>query len=136
MKRAMISKSRRALRHWTGAAACVIALTAGFATTTPAAARVWVGFGFGLPGFYVAPPPYYYPPYYYPPPVYYAPPAYYPPPASYAPANAAPPPAAGPTGQTCFAGGSNTCPMDRPVASGAACYCLGSDGSRIWGHAN
>ena len=65
-----------------GAAAIVAAL--GFAAvvsaSTPAEARVFVGFGFGFPiGF-----PYYYPPYpYYPPLAYYQPPPYYPDRASY-----------------------------------------------------
>ena len=66
-----------------GAAAILMALGFGAAllASTPAEARVFIGFGFGFPiGF-----PYYYPPYpygyYYPPPV----PAYYPPPPSYYP---------------------------------------------------
>ncbi|MBI1209387.1 MAG: hypothetical protein GC191_19140 [Azospirillum sp.] len=49
-----------------------------FGTPAPAAARVVVGFGFGLP-LLLAPPAYYPPPVYYPPPAYY-----YPPPAGYA----------------------------------------------------
>jgi hypothetical protein len=55
------------------------------AVSTPAAARVFIGFGFGFPiGF-----PFYYPPYPYPPPAYYPPPPYYPDLASY-PAPGAP----------------------------------------------
>jgi hypothetical protein len=95
----------------------------------PAQARVFVGIGvpFYGPGFY--PPPYYYPP---PPPVYYPPPppvVYAPPPQVYAP----PPPA--PTRQTCYAG-PYTCPMDRPVAVGGGCYCLGNGAQKVWGRAN
>jgi hypothetical protein len=57
----------------------VAALGVAAAVSTPAAARVFVGFGFGFPiGF-----PFYYPPYPYPPPAYYPPPPYYPDPASY-----------------------------------------------------
>jgi hypothetical protein len=26
--------------------------------------------------------------------------------------------------------------MDRPVASGAGCYCPGNGGQRVWGHAS
>jgi hypothetical protein len=57
-----------------------VMLAAGL-SASPAAARVFVGFGFGVP-FY--PPPYYYA---YPPPVVYAPPpvVYTPPPVVYAP---------------------------------------------------
>ena|SRR5690348_4365308 len=65
-----------------------LAFAAAISAARPAEARVFVGFGFGLPiGF----PGYFYPPYpypYYPPPVYYPPPAYYPPPpASYQPSS-------------------------------------------------
>lgn len=64
-----------------GAVAIVASLCFGAAVSvsTPAEARVFIGFGFGFPiGF-----PYYYPPYPYPyyPPSYYPPLAYYPPPA-------------------------------------------------------
>jgi hypothetical protein len=96
--------------------------------SSPASARVFVGFGFGVPlgypgwGWY--PPPVYYPP----PPVYYAPPAVYSPPQTYSQAPA-------PTGQqSCYAG-PYVCPMDRPVASGTSCYCVGNGGQRIWGRA-
>jgi hypothetical protein len=97
----------------------------------PAQARVFVGLGFGFPLFYgpgYYPPPVYYPP----PPVYYAPPpppVYYVPPQTYTP---------GPTaqsGQSCYAG-PYVCPMDRPVAPGASCYCPGNGGQRVWGRAN
>jgi hypothetical protein len=88
-----------------------------------AAARVFVGVGIPL----FAPPLYYPPPVYYPPPpTYYAPPVQYAPPPAY---NAAP------AGQSCYAG-AYTCPMDRPVVSGSACYCPGNGGARVWGHAN
>jgi hypothetical protein len=92
-----------------------------------AQARVFVGIGipFGWPGYYY-PPPAYYPP----PPVYYAPP----PPVSYAPQGYSPAPG-GQGGQMCYAG-PYTCPMERPVASGAGCYCLGNGGQRVTGRAN
>ncbi|WP_146101937.1 hypothetical protein [Rhodopila globiformis] len=128
----MMTSPFSSLRRIAGIAAlCAIAL--GLAAP-PAQARVFVGFGFGVPwaygpGFY--PPPYYYPPpvYYPPPPVYYAPPQTYAPVPSYTP---------GPTaqvGQSCHAG-AYVCPMDRPVAPGSSCYCLGNGGQRIWGRAN
>jgi hypothetical protein len=64
-----------------GAVPIIAALgfAAAVSAPTPAEARVFVGFGFGIPiGF-----PFFYPPYpYYPPPAYYPPP-YYPAPASY-----------------------------------------------------
>jgi hypothetical protein len=132
----MISTRSQFLRRSIGMVALAAALVGYFAATTPAAARIWIGFG--LPGLYVGPPAYY------PPPVYYPPPAYYPPPMSYAPAYAPPqtayPPqqeSAAPAGggQACYAG-AYTCPMDQPMASGAACYCLGNGGTRVWGRAN
>jgi hypothetical protein len=98
----------------------------------PADARVFVGIGipFYGPGFYPPPPVYYPPPpiYYPPPPVVYAPPPAYSPPQNYSPG-----PSGG--GQTCYAG-AYVCPMDRPVATGAGCYCPGNDGQRVWGRAN
>jgi hypothetical protein len=99
---------------------------------SPAHARVFVGIGipFYGPGFYgpgYYPPPAYYPP----PPVYYPPPpAYYAPPQTY---SQAPAPAGG--GQSCYAG-AYVCPMDRPVAPGGSCYCLGNGGAKVWGNAN
>ncbi|HET6308437.1 MAG TPA: hypothetical protein VFG12_14705 [Rhodopila sp.] len=95
----------------------------------PADARVFVGIGvpFYGPGFY-GPYPYYYPPpAYYPPPVVYSPP---PQPQYYSQA-----PMGRPYGQTCYAG-PLTCPMERPTAPGAGCYCTASNGSRVWGRAN
>jgi len=130
----MICTRSQFLRRSIGTVPLVAALIGYFAATGPASARVWVGFGF--PGIYVGPPAYYYPPpVYYPPPAYYPPPpAYYaPPPVSYAPPPASSAPSA--AGQTCYAG-AYTCPMDQPVASGAACYCLGNGGTHVWGHAN
>lgn len=129
----MNSTRSQFLRRSIGTVALAAALIACAAATSPASARVWIGFGF--PGLYVGPPAYYYPPpVYYPPPAYYTPPAYYSAPqASYAPTPASPAPAG--SGQTCYAGGY-TCPMDQPVASGAACYCLGNGGVHMWGHAN
>lgn len=125
----MMSKFPLVLRRATLAAtlcAAVIGLAAG-----PAQARVFVGIGipFYGPGF--VPGPYYYPPpAYYPPPVYYAPPppvVYTPPQQTYSQAPAA--------GQTCYAG-AYSCPMDRPVAAGASCYCAGNGGQKVWGRAN
>jgi hypothetical protein len=115
------------LRRLTVALVLCAAL-AGLASN-PAQARVFVGIGipFYGPGFY--PPPYYYPP---PPPVYYAPP----PPVVYAPPQAyTPPPQASGSGQSCYAG-SYVCPMDRPIATGGNCYCLGNGGERVWGRSN
>jgi hypothetical protein len=129
---AMIPKSHPMLRRalaavaQTVAAVVLCAAMVGLAGT-PAQARVWIGFGvpFYGPGFYPAP-------YYYPPPVYYPPP----PPPVYAPPQTysqAPAPAGG--GQMCYAG-AYVCPMDRPVAPGASCYCPGNSGQRVWGRAN
>jgi hypothetical protein len=93
-----------------------------------AQARVFIGIGIPFPGFYPAP-------YYYPPPVYYPPP----PPVYYAPPvqtySQVPTPMPSGAGQTCYAAGYS-CPMDRPVASGGSCYCLGNGGQRVWGRAN
>jgi hypothetical protein len=115
-----------------------------FAIAAPARARVFVGIGipFGpvwAPSPYYYPPPVYYPPapYYAPPPVVYAPPQTYAP-QSYAPQTYSPQSygqAQPQGGQTCYAQ-SYRCPMDRPVAYGAACYCLGNGGQHIWGQAN
>jgi hypothetical protein len=87
---------------------------------------VSLGLGFGAPYYY--PPPFYYPS----PPVYYAPPqAYYqPPPQAYSQA-----PPVGSGGQSCYAG-AYVCPMDRPVATGASCYCPGNNGQRVGGRAS
>ena len=106
-------------------------LVAILAMQPAARAAVFLGFGFGLPfyGPVYVPPPVYYPPAYYPaPPVYYTPP----------PAQSYPPgPAVGSAagGQSCLAG-AYVCPMERPVPSGAACYCPGNNGQRIAGRAN
>lgn len=136
MMQSMVSTRSQFLRRSIGSVALVAALIGFSGSVTPAYSRVWVGFGLPLP--YFGPPAYYPPPVYYPPPAYYPPPpAYYPPqgyapaPQSYAPGG--PAPAA--SGQSCNAG-PYVCPMDRPVASGTACYCLGNGGARVWGHAN
>jgi hypothetical protein len=124
----MISPSLSSIRRLTAA----LALSAGFAALAPgpADARVFVGIGVGVP-FYGYGPGFYPAPYYYPPPVYYPPPpVYYTPPQVYTPA-----PAAQPGGQTCYAG-AYVCPMDRPVPTGASCYCPGNGGQRVWGRAN
>jgi hypothetical protein len=94
--------------------ACVALLSA-----PPAAARVFVGVGIGVPLYAPYPPPVYYPPPAYyapPPPVYYTPPppaymtpppqTYAPPPLGapppgYAPPPGAPPPGAGPASANC-----------------------------------
>lgn len=128
-----------AVRLVRGTALIAIAggLMAGWAAVTPAAAWWHGGFFVG-----VAPAPLYVgPPVAYPPPVYYAsppPPVYYPPPSP--PAWYTPPPAAtaappAPTGQSCFAG-AYVCPMDHPVPSGSACYCLSNERSKVWGRAS
>jgi hypothetical protein len=85
-----------------------------------------VAFGLGLGAIaaapYYYPPPYYFPPYYPPPPIVYAPPQAY----SQGPGGA---------GQSCYAG-AYVCPMDRPVATGSGCYCLGNNGQRVGGRAS
>jgi hypothetical protein len=115
-------------------AASFMLCAAAFTLCSAAAnARVFVGVGVGVP-FYGYGPGFYPAPYYYPPPVYYPPPPIYytpPPPQVYTPAPAAQPG----TGQACYAG-PYMCPMDRPVAPGASCYCLGNGGQRVWGRAN
>jgi hypothetical protein len=74
------TKSGRTIRFGVAAIIAAIGFAAALSTPTRAEARVFIGFGFGIPiGF-----PFYYPPYpYYPPPVYYPPPPYSPAPASY-----------------------------------------------------
>lgn len=122
----MVSKISFLLRQATVAMALCAAMVG--LTASPAHARVFVGIGipFYGPGFY--PPPVYYPP---PPPVYYAPPpVVYAPPQTYTP-----PPAVEPSGQSCYAG-PYVCPMDRPVATGGSCYCLGNGGQKVWGRGN
>lgn len=126
----MISSSPFPMRR----VAVALGLCAAMTGLAAAPAQAWIGVGVGIPfygpGFY--PPPYYYPRYYPPPPpVYYAPPppVYYAPPQTYTPG-----PQAGGF-QMCYAG-SYTCPMDRPVAAGGGCYCLGNGGQRVWGRAN
>jgi hypothetical protein len=112
-------------RSFLGLIAATALLVAGVALPfSPAQARVWVGFGFPL---YYPPPAYYPPPLYAPPPVIYAPP----PPVTYAPPPSYPPMS---RGQSCYAG-AYVCPMDRPTASGNACYCPGNGGERVWGRA-
>jgi hypothetical protein len=128
------------LAHLVVLAAVACVALASSAVTTPANAWCcgggWRGGVFiGIPPIVVGPPvyPYYPPPAYYPPPpAYYAPPppAYYPPPTAYAPP---PPPQSGE--QSCTAG-PYVCPMDHPVASGSACYCLGNNRTQVWGHAS
>ena len=74
-----------------------------------------------------------------PPPLYYAPPppVYYTPPQSYGPAPDVAPAGIGRAGagQACYAS-AYVCPMDRPVAPGGSCYCLGNGGQKVWGRAN
>jgi hypothetical protein len=123
-------------RHAVAMVAAALVLSAWAA---PAAqARIWVGVG--VP--FVAPMPYYPPPFYYPPPpVYYPPPPVYyppPPPIVYTPPQYTPAPYTAnpaPVGQTCYAG-AYTCPMERPIASGSACYCLSNGGQHVPGRAN
>jgi hypothetical protein len=117
------------LARFTGRTAVAMALCAAFVGLigSQAQARVFVGIGipFYGPAFY--PPPVYYPP----PPIYYPPPpVVYAPPQSYIPQ-----PSSGGSGQVCYAE-SYSCPMDRPVAPGNSCYCVGNGGQRVWGRAN
>ena len=126
------------------------ALLALAGATLPAAAQAYWrgGYFIGVPGVYVAPPPYaYYPPAYYPP-AYFPPagypPAYYPPPGTGAPpaSFAAPLPASPsstdspplPPGQACFAG-AWICPLDQPTPIGSPCACS-AGGGKAWGRAN
>jgi hypothetical protein len=82
-------------------------------------------------------------PYYWPPPVYFPPQVWAPPPQVWAPPqqgfsqtpqgfSQAP---GGGGGQSCYAG-AYVCPMERPVASGAGCYCPGNNGQRVPGRAS
>jgi len=132
----MIQVSTKPFCRLPAVAAIGMAVGGVMAAPAPAAARIWVGFGFplvvGPPAYYA--PPAYYPPAYYPPPPYYPPPyppvaPFYPPPAQYSQA-----PAAVPSGQTCQAEGT-VCPMERPVSPGSACYCTSARG-KTWGRAS
>jgi hypothetical protein len=115
----------------------MVAVCAGLTGMLAPAAQARIFVGLGIPLF--GPPAYYYPPpaYYPPPPVYYAPPpvTYAPPPVTYAPPPYSPGPATAQGGQMCYAG-PYTCPMDRPVASGGGCYCMGNGGQRVPGRTN
>ncbi len=111
------------------AAALGVATVALTAAPSPAQARVFIGVGIGVPYFYG--PGYYPAPYYYPPPYYPAPPVVYAPPQTTYTPSAAPASA----GQSCYAG-PYVCPMDRPVPSGANCYCPGNGGERVNGRAS
>jgi hypothetical protein len=112
-------------RFLAGLAALSVMAVAFMMPAQPAHARVFIGIGVPFP--YVAPPPYYYPP-----PVYYPPPAYYPPPPA---AYYAPPPGGPAVGGMCNAG-SYTCPIDRPLPPGSACFCTGNNGQHIRGNVN
>jgi hypothetical protein len=126
-----------------------------------AKARVFVGFGIGVPLF--LPPPVYYPPYYRPP-MGYAPPeesefSYVPPSAQ--PQNLAPPrgyyppsrdytpsqgygdqqyggysPSDGPGGAQSCQAGAYVCPLVAETPPGGACTCPGHGGQRIRGRAD
>jgi hypothetical protein len=101
-------------------------------STNPSLARIFVGIGVPLYGPVYVPPPVYYPP----PPVYYPPPpVYYTPQPAYSPAAPAYSPGPSGAGQACYAG-PYVCPMDRPVAPGGTCYCIGNGGQRVGGRAN
>ncbi|MBV8615420.1 MAG: hypothetical protein JOY66_16870 [Acetobacteraceae bacterium] len=100
------------------------------AASTPAQARVGVFFGFGVPAFYY-PPPVYYPL----PPVFYAPPvAYTAPPAFFAPPVGGQGFGPGTRVGSCDAG-SYVCPLERPLAQGATCWCPTNRGGRAYGRA-
>ena len=121
--------SRRGWRRRAALALCAVALGTA-AASTPAQARVGVFFGFGVPAFYY-PPPLYYPL----PPVYYAPPVFYsPPPAFYAPPVGGPGNRPGSRVGSCDAG-PYVCPLERPLAPGASCWCLDNRGGRAYGRA-
>jgi hypothetical protein len=125
----MISSSLLQMRRL----AAGLGLCAAMTGLAAAPAHAWIGVGIGIP-FYG--PSFYPAPYYYPPPTYYAPPpVYYSQPQTYTPAPQAYTPAPQAGGQICYAG-SYTCPMDRPVAAGSGCYCLGNGGQRVWGRSN
>ena len=100
------------------------ALLATLALSAPASAHghVFVGLGFGFPGYYY-PPPYYYAPAYYPPAYYYPPPAAYYPPA-YAPDQQQQPSA--PSSQCRQYNGDATIDGANQPFYGTA--CLGADG--------
>jgi hypothetical protein len=131
-----------------------------------AQARVWVGFGFGVPLFLppvVVGPPAYYPPYYYGPPAGYPPPGStfsYSPPGSQ-PQSLAPPSGYGPprgySSQDGYApsggyapsmGGGRTesvqscqagayvCPLVQDTPPGGACSCPGHGGHMVRGQAD
>ena len=96
-----------------------------------AEARVFFGFGFGLP--YYAPfyrpyyAPYFYRPYasYPPAPVYYGPPVAYPAPGAYS----------GERSPSCNAG-SYVCPLKRSLRPGTPCSCPANDGGRAYGQSS
>lgn len=121
------------------AALVALGVAVGLLVPSLVQAAVVVGFGFGVP--WVAPPVYYPPPVYYAPRVYLPPPVYYapPPPVVYTPPGFVPPGRTpmygGAVAQACNAG-AYRCPMEQPSAPGAACYCRGNDGQRVWGAVN
>jgi len=112
------------MRRLRPSAAALLALLAVLLPAGPAAARVGFFFGFPL-GFYAPPPVYAPPPYYYVPPA--PPPAYYYPPYPYVP------PAPAPSTLSCHAG-AWTCPLERPAQPGDACSCATARGP-AWGRA-
>ena len=123
MIKTLFPKVRRLL----GLATLVMVAVGLIVPVAPAQARIFVGIGIPLP--YYGPPAFYPPPIYYPPPAYYPPPYYAPPPpVVYTPAPAAPAYA-----QSCVAG-AYLCPLDRPMAPGAGCYCIGNGGERVRGN--
>jgi hypothetical protein len=127
----MIRSPVQAFRSATVVAGVCAGLGAMVAAPAPAQAAVFVGVGVPFGGYgYGYGPPYGYSPYL-PPPIYYPPPPVYyaPPPVYYTP----PRPVNG--SQTCYAG-PYVCPMERPVASGAGCYCSGNYGQKVWGRAS
>ena len=95
------------------------------AASTPAQARVGVFFGFGVPAFYY-PPQFYYPV----PPVFYA----APPPVFYTPPFGAQGFGPGTRVGSCDAG-PYVCPLERPLAPGATCWCPSNRGGRAYGRA-
>ena len=114
----------------------LLAALALICVAVPAEARVYFGVGVGAPLYgYHGPPSYYYAPRVIVPPTVYAPPPamYAPPPVWHVPPSfGAPAAVSGAYVQSCDAG-AYRCPMDLPTQPGAACYCSGNRGQKVWG---
>lgn len=110
------------------AAALAAAAVLGSLAAVPRA-EAYVRYYFGFGGPLWGPPAYYYPP-----PIYYPPPAYYPPPPPvvFTPPDSQPAPSG--VAQSCDAG-AYVCPLERPLAFGAVCWCRDNAGRRAYGRA-